>query len=502
MSFFHSLLSSISLSPDTTPDGKQAFLIIGDSISGDSSSSSTLGPTTLSDTCYLWNGSSLTEKTTLDINNAGSTYGSAWKKFALDYNANTSKKVVFINRAAGGSTAYPDGDNNNWYTSGDKYSPAVSDANAALSFLGITKLKGIFIILGINDASGSQSTADIFTGLTSLITRLNSDFPDTNIYISSIGRASSGVIGTKIATIKAQIKSLSETYSNVHIPANLTSLVGWNMYAFDNLHPNQTGYNKIGELYARYFTLESYSKRVRQAINAYYTDITTPHKTAIETFIEGCISDDVWDSNYVESCQIYKCTEAQEDLYVDLTLMTAGQPNGTIGFSAGNYVSTPGTAGNYFKTNFAPANSRFAGQNDFLSIIKFGTVTTPAGTAGHGHSEGGTNRLFQTSGSLIAYGANDATATTWTAGDTKFADNTEYAHGRDGGSKYLYKDTTQVHTASVASTTHSTDDILLGQARSSTAYLNAEHLYHVYTKKVGFDHAAFKARMDTLLAAW
>src|SRR5215204_2425590 len=144
-------------SADTTPDNRQGFLIIGDSLAGDTSSNTVLGPTTASNTCYLWNGSGQTMLTTQDINNAGAIYGTSWKQFALDYYTATGLKPFFVNRAAGGSEFYPNGDTNNWSTTGALYSPSVTDANNALAFLGVPRFRAIFVRLGHNDASSANT---------------------------------------------------------------------------------------------------------------------------------------------------------------------------------------------------------------------------------------------------------------------------------------------------------------------------------------------------------
>lgn len=495
-------LSGSSRDRDTTADGRQAFLIIGDSIAGDTTAVLGAGPTTPAGTTYLWNGTNLVELTTADLNNAGSAYGTAWKKFALDYNAGTSRKPCFINRASGGSEFYPDGDNNNWYTSGVHYSAAVTAANACLSFMGVSKLKGIFICLGINDARGAQTTANIQSAIISLITRLNSDFQDTKIYITSIGRTESSFIGDRIFAIKGYIKDLTFSYSNVELVANLTTFVSWNLYSGDNLHPTQAGNDKHGELYARaLLNTDSSSKIVRQVHNIFYNQLSSNNKLAVADFIEGCIIDGNWDDTTMDTFQFYHPTDVR-DKVGDWCNMCAARLNGTADGDGTNFVRSIGTVGNYISTNFAPSFARKASQSDFITADRTGTVTTAAGTAGHLHSEGATNRLFQGVSSVLSYNCNDGTVTSWSGGDPKFSDNTEYARARNGTTKSLIKNGTQVNSATVASSAPSTNVILLGQADGSTAYLHAQHKYFYYAKRTTFNHTSFISRLNTLISSW
>jgi lysophospholipase L1-like esterase len=488
--------TAVQIREFTNSLGQQAFLVIGDSIARGTSEAP--GPTAAAGTMYEWDGSSLVELTTADVSAAAS--GSMWKQFGINYNAATSRKPVMVCTGVGGTSFENDGSGDDWSSDGTLYGPAVTKTNGCLSALGVTKLKGVIIILGINDARGSTLLTDIQTAINSLRSRLDTDFPDTQIYIASIGRAESGVLGTRISSIKGYIKDLADTYTNVHIVLNLTSFVGWGLYSGDGLHLSQAGNNKGGELIARYMVSTESNKEARQVIGTLYSDVTSTRKTAIKSFIEGCVSDGNWD--LLDYFQFY-LGQVQNDTYVGWKLNASGAPNGTIGFVANSHISTPGTVGNNLNTHFAPFNARRATQNDCLTGIRFGTVTTPAGTAGHAHSAAGENRLFQASGSVIGYGVNDLTGTTWTGGDTKFANDTEYSRGRDSSTnKFLKKNGTQVHTATVASITPTTDYILVGQASGSTAYLNAEYKYSFYSKNAGFNHAAFITRVETLITAW
>lgn len=505
MSLFHTLLSSSSSQPssDTTSDGKQVFLIVGDSNAGDTSATTTLGPETLSDTCYLWNGTDLTEKTTGDINNAGATNGTAWKKFALDYNAATSKKVVFVNQAEGGSSFEDDGSGEDWSSDGDLYAAAKTEADACLAFLELTKLKGIFVFLGINDARGATALATIATAVDSLFDRLTTDFPDTPIYVISTGRdENSALISSRKFAIKKYLKDASVEYDDVELSANAYSFFPWGAYAGDNIHLLQTtGYNKLGEIQGRVAQETDTNKEVRQVYSYFHTPLSSAHKAAYKTFIEGCQSDGNWD--LLDELQIYRGS-TRNNVLISLKNVTAPLDS-NFDFTENDCIT--GGSGKYLRTNFIPSVCPVvATVDDFICGVKTKTNATAAGTAAY--LFGGLNttavRLLQASGSVLAYSCNDTTATSWTSGDTKFADETWYCIGRSAGIKSLFKNPTEVHSASVAVGAACTRDIyvcaLNNDGSAATPIASGVYCWF-YAKKTGFNLSAFQSRMDTLLTA-
>ena len=160
-----------------------AFSIIGDSIAeGRSDGTNNSNNNTL----YEWDSGTFTEVSDL----AGANTGSWSPSFANQYNTLTGKKVMISENANGGSEFFPNGDTNNWYTTGTLYGAMKTETDAMISEVG-SAFKGFIIILGVNDARGSEDIGDIETGAVSLITRLNADYSNPNIFICNIGQEGS-----------------------------------------------------------------------------------------------------------------------------------------------------------------------------------------------------------------------------------------------------------------------------------------------------------------------
>lgn len=486
---------------DTTPDNRQGFLIIGDSLAGDTSSNIVLGPTTPAGTTYRWNGSGQDELTTQDLNNAGAIYGTCWKQFALNYNAATGLKPVFVNHAAGGSEFFPNGDTNNWYTSGDLYAPMVTDANTALSFLQVERFRAILIILGHNDASSANTLSDIQLGVTSLITRLIADFPDTEIRIASIGRTSGSFITLSQYRIKAMIRDLFDAYTNVQPGANIHPFWDWGFYDADNLHLLQTGNNKLGEITCRAILNTEPNKHVAAVENSFYNDQSANY-AAINEFIAGCQSDGNWTGGSIDHFQLYH-PSSMEDKVIEWTTLMSGRRRGNITGGGTGFVKTDGVAGTSFSTNFSPDLALFASQNDMIRGTRTGDVVTAAGTAFHLQT-GGSNMILRSSASnILVYHSNNLTGDTWVGGDTQFQDDTDYGTDRTSSTAFhLFKNGTQVDTGSNASTAPDSTVIQLGASAADALPGASEFKYSFYGKKSTFDYAAFLTRINALIAAW
>lgn len=490
--------------PDTTADGKQPFLIIGDSNAGHTSASTTVGPTTPSGTTYKWNGSGLTELTTLDLNPAGASNGTMWKQFALNRNATTGKKIVFIQCASGGSEYYPNGDTNNWYSSGGvNYDAAVADANACLSYLGLTKLKGIFVILGINDARGAQSLANIQTAINSLFTRLTANFPNTPIYVASNGTDDvTQIINARKFTVNRYVKEAIAATTLAERSLNLYSYYPWGYYGGDNLHLSQTGYNVAGGQQDVSVRSTETNKEVRQVLNGFNTELSAAHKAAWKIFIEGCQTDGNW--SLLDSFQVY-CGSVERNILIDHVGLFAPIPS-THTYVVNDRITTV-SPGSFFKTNFVPSvTANNALVDDFVCGVKMAENNVAAGTAGYAFGAiGGTGvRLFQNASSQLAYTCNDGTANAVTA-RTRLAPNSWHTIARSGIDKYYYENAVEVHTTSaVAVGAACTTNIYVGglnNAGVAQNIISGGFQAFYYAKKTGFNMSAFHTRVDTLLTA-
>lgn len=235
---------------DTNGSNQQAFLIIGDSIARGTSNGD--GPTPAAGTVYEYI-NSVVQVGSTDLNNA--VTGSQWPKFGIDYNAATGFKPVFINRAEGGSEFSPNGDTNNWSTSGNRYGIAQTAAENCLSAMGVTQLRAIFIVLGVNDARGSVDLAQIQLDVDSLFNRLQIDYPGTPVYMVNVGRTESAISNARIDAVRSYITAAINGSSLFKMAFDLRDYAVNNpeYYGDDNLHLNQTGCDALGAELASYY---------------------------------------------------------------------------------------------------------------------------------------------------------------------------------------------------------------------------------------------------------
>jgi len=99
------LLTRTRFPIEETSDGKQAILVMGDSIVAGSSPA--YGSTPTSGTVYQVDkfDGTVTEITTTDMSDSVHyTVGSFWPRFGIHYNAATGKKPMILNHGISGST--------------------------------------------------------------------------------------------------------------------------------------------------------------------------------------------------------------------------------------------------------------------------------------------------------------------------------------------------------------------------------------------------------------
>lgn len=438
---------------------RDLFLIIGDS-NGDGRGSTI--PTIPSETLYNWNGSAFDEITTQTVANDGS-YGSAWQQMAVNFRNSFGRPVYIVNKCSGGSEFYPNGDNNNWYTSGTLYSPAVTAANAAKTALAITRLS-VIVCLGINDIRGAQTTGNIQTAMASLMTRLNSDFSTPEIYIIMPGRDDiTGYNGSRHQVVRRLLMNHA-TDANIHIVAQMLPLANWSLYDVDNLHLTQTGYNLLGAQIARYFIHSSYAKETRSILASFKNDVSAAVKSAINTFVTS------FTSFYatVDSFYILVGSDA-DNKKVDWGLLSAPQFISVTDATAG--VTTAGTSSSYIRTNlFHDLQSTTRSTvTDFAEFVKTGTVTTSGATSAFlfGKSQSGVSLRIYQGGSALNVQAYDAGGDS-NGAETKFADNAVYAIARNGTNKMMKKDSSDVISVTVASTGNvNSRDSMIGTINAS-----------------------------------
>lgn len=240
--WFEYLIASVSNynpEPPEPPIQPLSIGIIGDSIArGTNETLSFQGaggdadPGSLSE----WLNGSLVE-VTADVDQAYG--GSVYPALANYIYANTNRPVHVINKGVGGAEFSFNGSNSNWSDTGNLYAPAVSDFNNYVS--SNKSLDLIYIILGINDATGSADLTAIESDADDLISRLNTDFPNVPIMMHLCDKTTTNA---KIQSIRQIITDIAAGNSLVSLGEDLTD---YTEYMFDGTHLNQEGNNAFGE---------------------------------------------------------------------------------------------------------------------------------------------------------------------------------------------------------------------------------------------------------------
>lgn len=494
---------------DTTADGKQAFLIIGDSTAKGSNDDTGPGPTPTPGTAYYYRRSNDTvieiEDNDLEFAADPPTNGSPWPKFAIDYNANSGMKAVIIATARGGADYADNGDGNNWSTTGANYALALADASACLSVLGLTKLKAIFINMGPNDAASAVALGTVQTAINSLYSRLQSDFPNVDIVVTQPGRILAAVINSRLGPIRGYVKDVAINNDRVFLLGGFLSAYSAGDMTVGLVHLNQTGQNHVGAMFARWMKNSSYPKWARSIISSYYSDLSVTRKNLIAS-----IDDHLASYLNHETLFMFKATVENDDAFHDWALLTCcDNVTGAAIVTPGSHIQTNGSS-TYLDVGFAPDYSDYKQtQDDCFLAVKIKTHSTPAGTgctilglssAGSTHGQ----QLTQTATSVLQYRVNDSTATQ-DGTDTNFQNNTEYMAARNGGTKYLFKNGVEIDSAGVASTDQSTFNQTLGannNAGTVGGFANTSFEYLRNGKHVGTDHASFVVFLENVLNHW
>lgn len=436
---------------DTTSDGKQVFLCIGDSTSN-GFVFAYAGQTSVANTCF-----STTDGITI-------TTLTDSPEFCIKYNALTGYKAVIVKKGVGSSTLYPNGNNNNWYTSGDNYAPAVTAARNALTTLGLNRLKGIIVQLGINDAVNSaQALSNVQIALTSLITRLTADFPNVPITWSQIGKNSGGAsVDTRIAFVRNAIKQAAIDNSNINLCGAFASMFTQSgYYNADGIHLDQLGNGFLGDMVARWFYNSSYTKWARSIISSHFDELSTARKTLIQNFITAheteYLNVDMWYN--------YKTT-TKDNTFFDWAFLSGGLTDLGFSFSANSHIATNGSS-TYFRAGYTPSlSSKASGQSDEFIEIKVKANSTPGSTTAYawGSTNSGAtiyNGLAQ-SASVLDYITNTLNSAVLTYNGETAIGVGSYFQYRNGGNEFLYKDGSQVATGATTSQTRPDGELFVG----------------------------------------
>lgn len=488
---------------NTTAGGQQVFLTVGDSIAQGSNNATGPGPTPTAGTVKQYNASNGTiiDIGATDVANRVANGGTFMPRCGINYNAATGKIPVFVSNGVA-SAFFEDNGAINWSAAGALRAQAETNVTTTLGLLGLTKLKGIYVILGINSARGVADMASVvLPACDDFFLWLTTTYPGVPIIVCQIGRHDTAAHNDRIYGTRLRIIQNAITYPDVHIGFAMASMISaGGMASGDLYHPLQVGNNSMGESFARWWGLSSYSKWPRSVMASLYADLTTTRKDAIETFFTAIGSDYFKFENF----HWFKVTGAGS-VFVDWSFLGYNFDS-SANFTENSHVATDGSTDHYSYAFYNSVNIGRANQDDFFTIVKVKTNNTPQGTLAYlfGSNSGTLHvSVGQTTTPNIAYRCNDATAST--SPETVFANNTVYGIARNGTTKAFLKNTAVLNSAVVASTGNITIAPLLGGrngAGTPTNRIAAEFICLASGKYSTINMPNLVNAINALEAAW
>lgn len=418
------------------------YILLGDSLSRGNSES--VGPTPTADTVFEWNGSAVVEVTTNDL--AQAVTGSMWPQHGILRNTARDKKILYVNCAVGGSEIGPYGDPWSDTGVGTLWQNAVNKVAGALLIPGAV-IKGVIISGGANDYRGviKPTQAEFKTAYQSIIDRVNTEWGNPNIFLFQVGQTDSET--SLSGDFRVVTRELVSENTKVNLALANLSYYAQGYMQVDRVHFTQAGNDKAGEQISRYES-KSGGKRTKNLLSRFDTELSAAHQSAWETFLSSCESNG--NLSAIEHLTMFVST-TDKNRKTELIGITIPQPDSAV-HTPNSHVTTNGTS-TYIGVGYVPSHDYIdTDQNDILQGVKVKQTTTTAGVTAciFGGQAAAQFYLLQ-SASGMQYRVFDSTTTTWAA-KTKPSDDTFYAIGRNGGTKFLMEEDVEVSSASVAST--------------------------------------------------
>lgn len=486
-------------SSTTSANNENLFWIIGDSFAQGSNNTTGAGPDATGKGYYFRTSDNTIQPiTTTDI--PGASNGSPWPQFCIDYFNATGVKAVVIPNGIGGTKFF-----DSWNGTSSTYTTARTDAQDALTTAGVTRLKGIIIICGVNDARGGDPLSGIKNSIGNLFYQLSVDFPYTQIYVVMLGHSSTQ--SNRLAPVRGSVREQVSNYTNAQIVCQLQAIHEWTppagspggYYGADNLHLNQTGNNLLGTMINRYIQLPtSYSKYARAIVNSFYSDVSAK-LSAVDNWITnlGTLYGDLVAYHWMK-------VPDKNDVFVDWGQCNQIVDNG-FSFTANSFITT--NTAQTIRMNLSAQNSDYRWTSTDLGIGAatvdrkgaFGTSTKYLiGTSSGSNVLG----LAETSTGVMQYFVYDlGTASTGSGG---FADNTEYAVDRVSTLKSRVVNGSVTHTETITALTALTSAPEIGGRNTAgvTLELNTEILYFFWYKASAWNRSTFYSANTTLSSQW
>lgn len=364
MSLFHSLLSSQSRwdnNFNTNSSNQQLWATIGDSIGrGRNDEDSDIGPPSIyAGTIYEHiDGVGLTDLQTTDL--AAANDGSQWKKAGMDYYKYTQYKMCISNNAVSGASFFPRTASGfpDWSSTGSLRAAFDSKIADGLTRTGTSRLRGAFLVMGINDAIGSEDLADIEAAVDDLFLWFFTNYPNVPLYVWNVG-FNAGVADARVTAIRGYIAAAVADYPDqAFMVLELANYLDW--FGSDGIHMTQFGNDLTGAqtiqtmreqgLIASRPASYTFGAGAQAIINAFPTALTVDEQRIVNDIYEYHASFPIW------------------NLYDRFVIMTFNDPDNSlhdwvgsaeftnVGASHSNLGwETDGTTSSYLNTNFDPA---------------------------------------------------------------------------------------------------------------------------------------------------
>ena len=485
---------------------KDLFLVVGDSTSG--GKGRTLGPITPTKTLYQWLNGVETEITTTDIstNLVGGPYGTQYKQFAIDYKALTGHSSVIITRGSSGAEFYPDGDTNNWYTSGVLYTAAIADAQACMVATG-RPLTAIIMSLGINDVRGAQTIANINTAIDSLFTRLHASFPNIPILVIQVGRHETSVLDARHYSIRKKLRDVVLADSNAFFVSNNATFTSTNLYDVENLHLDQEGNNIQGSQIARWFKYSSYSKWGRSLICSMFDDsLGTTRRALVDNFIQSQVTSGNFPDFEILNSFV---TTTEFNCFIDFVFLGCATIVGPPIFNINESYETDGIDDLIIPAfDAVNVDNSIISQDNFIFGVKLLENKSPDPSSGsmYGRRLAAANPgivIVQASGTFTNFRCNDDTPTNSTVG--RLQNNTLYSVARTGTTKRLIVNKVIDTSIVQASTGETPSPVTIGALRAgavSTLPFAGKYQYAYAAKYTTFDLDNFYDNIEYMMTHW
>lgn len=498
---------------DITSTGRELFLVFGDSKTGTSPS---VGVRNSPNSALQYNrtASALQEILGADLVNVPSV-GSMWPKFCKTYHSETNGKTPVISLyGLGGSSVYNTAFvNSSWDNlTGTTYASAKTAHDAAIAALGVTKPKGIFIILGINDGNRTETLSTMLDEITSLISRIQTHYAGgiVPIYMSLFSKPNAATTqqAGRQSAMKLRMKDLETANSNLYITVHEGAIFGSGLQ--DNTHFDYAG-NELFATWSKAFIDNAETDKDVRRIQAatFISTLSDEHKAAYKTFIEAEKANGNWD-NYA-ALEIHTVSNAS-NIYTDLIgLATVFNHSSTANLNEDNQYNGSST---YLETGFeqtlTPGNATL---NDVIIGVRTTNADTPQNTQATLFGQyNGTNYTLvrQNTSAGLDWGVNVASGNiaTYTGGAGKIPVGADVAIRRSAASgtnaSQLLIDGSVVASSTAASNSISSRPFYIGclnNNNTAAQFWQGGTKYFFAAQNTGFDYAAALTNLNNLLGA-